>query len=118
MTNEPNPHLTEENEYIKKWRLMLAECNSAAPVCFSLEKIQEVLSEIQSFIFSGLPHDHNYDLNLRAATDAIFEAHLLLAQSEGGHVSEIALQQVSEHLCKAIRKLCTEPMGTEETEAT
>lgn len=91
----------EQQNQVAKWKNTINTYEAKDGDCFSSSKIQEVLDEIQDFIRQGLP-DHLF-VNIQKVTDAIFEASLVLAETEKNDEHH---RKASRLLCLAIKELC------------
>ena len=91
-----------------EWGNLLQEFEHRGSACFTPARIHELLNQIQTFINTGLPEDQDFDLKLRVATDAIYEAHLILANLEKHGDQRADLEKVSERICLAIKLLCNQ----------
>lgn len=89
-----------------EWGNLLQEFDHRGAACFTPARIHQLLDQIQSFVNTGLPADPDFDLKLRVATDAIFEAHLILANLDQHRDQRADFEKVSERICLAIKLLC------------
>lgn len=93
----------DQQNQIAKWKAIITTYEAKGGECFSSDKVQEVLDEIQDFIRSGLP-DPLFG-NIKKVTDSIFEASLVLAEPEK---YDDHRQKASHLLYLAIKELCKE----------
>ena len=88
-----------------EWGNLLQEFEHRGSACFTPTKINELLNQIQTFVNSSLPDNPDFDLKLRMVTDAIYEAHLILANLEKQGDQRADFEKVSERICLAIKLL-------------
>ena len=98
-------NLPEVSNIKVEWSNLLQEFEHRGSACFTPARIHELLNQIQTFVNTNLPEDQDFDLKLRVATDAIYEAHLILANLEKQGDQRADLEKVSERICLAIKLL-------------
>ena len=97
----PNELTQAQISQLADWNDTIITYEIKGQGCFSPEKIQELLNQIQDFISEEIP-DQLFQ-NIKKVTDAIYEASLVLAETER---CEKHLRKASQLLYVAIKELC------------
>ena len=88
-----------------EWDELIEHYQTTQGFYLTIDDIQTILTQMQIYINSSLPENDSIDQKLRIATDAVYNASLVLAVAQSETPNKERLRSVTDQIYLAIKTL-------------